>query len=175
MRGGILFVVAYWFRSRPLQAGLAMWAKTHDRQEVGRCCGAVQCDGRTQRYLQCWEGGELQLGIVVGPYNDAADYASAVVAKFRVDKEEPVEIIAAPSNLNGLLNLAASIDANPELPSLLRHILDAKQRVALSIGNAVFQADVRGTTKAIGRMFATCGIKSDDNELSTPPAPTAAH
>lgn len=109
--------------------------------------------------FKCWEGGELQLGIVVGRYDDSASYASVVTAKFRVDKQEPVDIRLIPSNLNGFLNLTMMSEVDPSIITLLKSILDAKKRVALSVGDAVFESDVRGTTKAIGPMFSTCGLK----------------
>ncbi len=52
--------------------------------------------------------------------------------------------------------LSASSDNEPRLVPLLKSILDSERRVALSIGDAIYQSDVLGTTKAIGAMFATC-------------------
>jgi hypothetical protein len=118
--------------------------------------------GLPQVIFKCWEGGQLQVGIVVGQYDDSASYASISSVKFRVDKNEPVDLIAVPANLNGLLSLTATSEVNAELVPFLKQILDSRQRVALSVGDAVYEADVRGTSNAIGAMFKTCGLAGSD-------------
>jgi hypothetical protein len=55
----------------------------------------------------------------------------------------------------------ATNNTEPELLPLLKSILDAERRIALSIGDARYEADARGATKAIGAMFKTCGIESN--------------
>jgi len=75
-------------------------------------------------------GPHLQLGIVVGDYNDSASYASSVTVKFRVDKSPPVETV--PINLGGALMLRATNDTEPKLIPLLKSIQDGNQLEALS-------------------------------------------
>lgn len=120
--------------------------------------------GFPQVVFKCWEDGSLQLAIIVGRYDDSASYASVVTAKFRVDKQEPVEISLIPSNFNGFLNLSMASEVEPDLVVLLKGILEAKKRVALSVGEAVFQSDVRGATKSIGPMFKVCKLTFPDDE-----------
>ncbi len=126
--------------------------------------GAVFSEqGYPKVLFKCWAASaeHIQLGIIVGEYNDAASYPSSVTAKFRVDKNPPVEIRTYPMNLGGSLMLTATNDIEPELPSLLKSIYDSTSRVALSVGDTVYQSDVRGTSKAIGAMFKICGIESN--------------
>ncbi len=128
--------------------------------------------GFPQVLFKCWESGDLQLGIIVGPYDESASYAKTVTAKFRIDKEQPSDVLLVPTNFNGYLNLTTASSVDPTLVLLLRDILNSKNRVALSVGSAVFQSDVRGTSKSIGPMFKTCNLGPPDDEF--PPDAAAA-
>lgn len=127
-------------------------------QKWAAASASFAAGGRPAVVFKCWSDGRLQLGIIMGRYDDSASYATTLV-RFRIDKGEPLDLVALPSNLGGNLSLGVMSEDEVELVPLLKRILDAKQRVALSIGTAVFQADVRGTTKAIGAMFAACGLE----------------
>jgi hypothetical protein len=108
--------------------------------------------------FKCWQGGHVQLAIFVAPYNDAASYASSVTTKFRVEKNAPVEIHTIPMNLGGALALGATNLTEPELLPLVTSILHGQSRVALSIGDALYETDVKGTAKATGAMSKVCGL-----------------
>jgi hypothetical protein len=85
--------------------------------------------------FKCWEGGELQLGIVVGRYDDSASYAPMLTAKFRVDKGEAVDILAQPQNLNGFLSLSAtSVDIAEEHSGLEAESCACDRRRSVPIG-----------------------------------------
>jgi hypothetical protein len=51
----------------------------------------------------------------LGPYDDSASYAPELAVKFRVDKNEPVEIPVKPINLAGSLVLGATNAYEPHL------------------------------------------------------------
>ena len=120
--------------------------------------------------FKCWAGGALQVGVAVGPYEASASYSPIVKMQMRVDKEPPVELLAAPVDLNNMLTLVATGEDNPDLVLLLKDILNSEHRVALSVGSASFQTDVRGTSKWIGAMFKVCGLADDDDAKAKPEA-----
>ena len=88
-------------------------------------------------FFKCREGGNLRLGIVLGPYEASASFAPGVVAKFQIDKEEPFEILTVPTNDTGMLTLGVTSEDDPELIPLLKSILGSEHQVALSIGNSI--------------------------------------
>ena len=107
--------------------------------------------------LKCWQDGRVHLDVVTGRYNESASYAPRVI-RLRVDQHLPHTILTTPKNLGGNLTLKVSNDEF-DLASLLTQLRDAKTRVALSIGDAVFETDVRGASKAVDTMFATCSMR----------------
>ena len=123
--------------------------------------------------FKCWETGHIRLNVLIGSYNDAASYASSAVVKFRVDKNDPIEITAQPMNVNGDLALSATRDNEANLLPLMWSIFEGKDRVAMLIGNFVHQTGLRGTSKAFGTMFKVCGLPTgQDAEPQSHPAET---
>ena len=126
--------------------------------------------GIPQVLFKCWAGGSLQVGIVVGSYDDSASYAAIVPIKFRVDKEEFVDLLTTPTNLGGMLTLAASSETSDDLVPLLKRIGESKQRVVLSINEGVFQTNSRGSAKAVTAMWTTCGLSDEAQNADEAPA-----
>ena len=108
--------------------------------------------------FKCWDHGGILLGIVTGFYNDTVAYAPTLVT-FRVDQHLPLKLVATAKNIDGLLALNVRSDEAVALLPLLAQIRDAKSRIALSVGDALFQSDVQGAAQAVSKMFALCGLK----------------
>jgi hypothetical protein len=99
--------------------------------------------------FKCWKGGQLQGSVIVGPYDDSANYASEIPIKVRVDKDQPVEWTAYPSKLGDFLAQMMSPDANPDMLDTVKKIREAKQSVAVSVGNSTLQDEREGIEESL--------------------------
>ena len=116
---------------------------------------AGETDLGTLFIIKCWEKGNIQAVVPVGPYEASASFGPRVTAKFRVDKGEPFEIMMSPTNIKGFLAMGAADD---DARTIFKNVAAAKERVIVVIDNgAMFlKANAHGVAKAAEALTKLC-------------------
>lgn len=132
---------------------------------VGRFYGE---DGVPVIGMHCLDDASLMVGVVTGPYNDAAKY-KPISIDIRVDKEKPMSFLGSPENNAGFVSYQAywtpkSKSLNPV--DLVRYIGRARERVVLGLPTHTFIMEVIGdTAKVAENMIKTCHLPGGDIEV----------
>ena len=116
---------------------------------------AGETDLGTLFIIKCWEKGNIQAVVPVGPYDASASFGPRVTAKFRVDEGEPFEIMMSPTNIKGFLAMGAADD---DARTIFKNVAAAKERVIVVIDNgAMFlKANAHGVAKAAEALSKLC-------------------
>jgi hypothetical protein len=107
--------------------------------------------------FKCFDNGEVAAIVILGPYNDAATYKTVVQARFRVDRNEPVEIRLMVGNAGGRLSYSAS---GTEALSLFKRVGAAKERIVITIETieTLLQVSAWGSAEAAAVLDKTCKL-----------------
>ena len=116
---------------------------------------AGEMDLGTFFIIKCWEKGNIQAVVPVGPYDASASFGPRVTAKFRVDKGEPFEIMMSPTNIKGFLAMGAADD---DARTIFKYVAAAKERVIVVIDNGamLLKANALGVAKAAKALTKLC-------------------
>ena len=132
---------------------------------VGRFYGE---DGVPVIGMHCLDDASLMVGVVTGPYNDAAKY-KPISIDIRVDKEKPMSFLGSPENNAGFVSYQAYWTPKSKslnLVDLVRYIGLARERVVLGLPTHTFIMEVIGdTAKVAENMIKTCHLPGGDIEV----------
>jgi hypothetical protein len=147
------------------------WASANDEDALTDQKVAIISEvapGGVGLVAKCWEGGELQVGLILPmPWRPGADYKAVVDVVIRADKNEPIKTSWAPRELSGKFALFDSDDTPNITPlaggvvQVLRAIRDAKSRVVVGVAGAAYTFPVAGSLKAVTAFAARCKLNLD--------------
>jgi hypothetical protein len=110
--------------------------------------------------FMCWDDGNGTVQVVVqaGPtHDDGTIYKKMVSAKFRIDKNEPVDVMLVATNADGRLSYGIT---GAQALSLLKRVGTAKQRIIFEIATGAVRREVsaQGVAEAAELLDKTCKL-----------------
>jgi hypothetical protein len=112
-------------------------------------------------FAKCWENDpdETLFGInTLQPYDQSASYKDEIDVLVRIDKGEKYSLKMRPQETSGRLVFLTTQAEDEQVIPILAEVSRAKKHVAVSMETIVLTFPARGSTKAVDKLFKTCGI-----------------